>query len=107
MATLVLPARSDFDAYNFQIDLDGTIYTLDFAYNYRSETWYVSIFEQDGETLIVGDIVILINIPLHDQYIDERLPPGRLIAMDETGQNREAGRYNFGSEIKLFYQEAE
>ena len=106
MATLVLPVRSDFDAYQFQIDLEGTIYTLDFGYNNRTSRWYMSIFEQDGETLIVGDIPILINIPLHDQYIVEGLPPGRFIAFDETGLKRSPSRLNFGSEIKLFYEES-
>ena len=107
MATLVLPIRSDFKAYQFQIDLEGVIYTLDFGYNVRSERWYMSIFEQDAETLLVGDIPILINIPLHDQYIKEGLPPGRFIALDETGNNQEATSGNFGTDIKLFYEESE
>jgi hypothetical protein len=106
MATLILPVRSDFKAYRFQVDLEGVIYTLDFGYNERSERWCFSIYAQDGETLLLGDIPILINIPLHDQYVTDDLPPGRFIAMDETGQNREATSENFGTEIKLFYQES-
>jgi len=65
----------------------------------------MSIYDQAKENLLIGDIPILINIPLHDQYIDEALPPGRFIAIDESGKNREASVNNFGTEIKLFYQE--
>lgn len=106
MATLILPVRSDFSSYRFQMDLEGTIYTLDFGFNFRSERWYMSIYDSTGETLIVGDISILINVPLADQYIDKRLPLGRFIAIDETGNNNEATIDNFGTDIKLMYQES-
>lgn len=106
MATLVLPVRSDFNAYDFQIDLEGVIYTFDFGFNARSQRWYMSIYDQAKENLLIGDIPVLINVPLHDQYINELLPPGRFIALDETGQNREASSENFGTEIKLFYEES-
>lgn len=107
MATLTIPVRSDVKAYQFQMDLEGIIYTLDFGFNTRSGRWYMSIYNQTAETLLIGDIPILINIPLHDQYIDVDLPPGRFIAIDETGQNKEATVNNFGTEIKLFYEESE
>lgn len=106
MATLVLPIRSDFKAYDFQIDLEGIIYTFDFGFNTRAKRWYMSIYDQAKENLLIGDLPVLINVPLHDQYIDESLPPGRFIALDETGQDSEATSENFGTEIKLFYQEA-
>ena len=107
MTTLVMPIRNDVDAYQFQIELESVIYTLDFGYNTRSGRWYMSIYDQVGEVLLVGDIPILINIPLHDQYIDTALPPGRFVAIDETGQNKEATADNFGTEIKLLYEESE
>lgn len=107
MATIVLPVRSDFPAYQFQLDIEGTLYTLDFGFNGRSERWYMSIFDSSGEILIVGDIPILVNIPLADRYIDERLPLGRFIAIDETGKNQNPGRDNFGTDIKLLYEESE
>lgn len=106
MATLVMPVRSDFPAYQFQVDIEGTIYTLDFGFNTRSGRWYMSIFDSTGETLIVGDIPILINIPLADQYIDKRLPLGRFIAIDETGNNQNPTEDNFGTDIILLYEES-
>lgn len=106
MATLVLPVRSDFKAYDFQVDLEGVIYTLDFGFNTRSGRWYMSIYDQSKDNLLIGDIPILINIPLHDQYIRDGLPPGRFVALDETGNSLQATSENFGTEIKLFYEES-
>lgn len=106
MATIVIPVRSDLPAYKFRISLDQTIYVLDFGYNTRADQWYMSIFDQ-AETLLVGDIPIQVNVPLTDQYIRKGMPPGRFVAVDETGKNRNPSISNLGSEIKLFYQEAE
>lgn len=106
MATLVIPIRSDLQAYKFSIDLEGEIYVLDFGFNTRSGRWYMSIYDSTGETLLVGDIPILINIPLHDQYVDERLPPGRFIALNEADNLSEATVDNFGIDVKLFYEES-
>ena len=106
MTTLVLPVRSDFNAYDFQMELESVIYTLDFGFNSRSSRWYMSIYDQSKENLLVGDIPILVSIPLHDQYIDPLLPPGRFIAVNETGTNEQPTRDNFGVDVKLFYQES-
>lgn len=106
MAILVLPVHSNAPNYEFQIDLEGVIFTLEFSYNTRSGRWHMSILDSTAEILYVGDIPILINLALHDQYIIPELPLGRFIAIDETGQNNEATRETFGNEIKLLYEEA-
>lgn len=106
MATITIPVRNDFPAYKFSMDLDGVIYVLDFGFNSRSNLWYMSILSQD-ETLIIGDLPILVNVPLTDQYVIKGLPPGRFIAIDESGNKKNPGLNEFGANVKLFYQEAE
>jgi len=106
MATLIIPVRSDFKAYDMQVDLEGTVYTLDFGFNTRSNRWYMSIYNQAKTNLIVGDLPILVNVPLIDQYVDEALPPGRFIALNEAQYGIEATSENFGNEVKLFYEES-
>lgn len=104
MATIIVPARSDLPAYKFSMDLDGTIYVLDFGFNARTNLWYMSIIDQ-SDNLIIGDIPILVNIPLTDQYVKKGLPPGRFIAIDETGKKQNPGIKDLGTTVKLFYQE--
>lgn len=105
MATIVLPVRNDFKRYEFQTGLEGVTYRFSFGYNTRASKWFFNISDVSGNQLL-ADIPVLINIPLTDQYINEELPPGRFIAIDETGQNREPGIDNFGTEIKFLYQES-
>lgn len=105
MATIVIPVRSDLPAYKFTIDLEGIIYGLDFGFNARSNLWFMSIYSSADE-LILGDIPILTNVPLTDQYVKEGLPPGRFIAINETGSGENAGLNNLGTEVKLLYRES-
>lgn len=101
---LELPVRSDFKAYEFQIDLDGIVYTLRFRFNYRMERWVMDIATEAGEDILNG-IVLVTGYPLLDQYAYSELPPGRMIAIDVTGQNRDAGEDDLGNSIKLLYEE--
>lgn len=105
MATIQIPVRNDLPAYKFTIDLEGVIYGLDFGFNDRSRLWYMSIYSS-SEELILGDIPILTNVPLTDQYVIEGLPPGRFVAINETGSKENASIENFGTEVKLLYRES-
>lgn len=105
MAFLEIPTNTDSEHFDFQIDLEGTIFTLEFAYNKRRDLWIMSILDA-AENILLGNIPLLTSFPLTDQYTNENLPPGRFILLDETGQNRDAGRNDLGSTIKLFYDEA-
>lgn len=106
MAILEIPIRSDLPAYNFQINLEGTVFTLHFRYNSRSERWFMDINDTDDEQIVVG-IPLLYGLPLVDRYKDERLPLGRFIIVDETGEERNPTRDGFGTDFKLLYQESE
>ena len=106
MATIIIPVRNDLPAYKFKIDLEGVMYVLDFGFNDRSKIWYMSILDQ-SEKLVIGDLPILVNVPLTDQYVKKGLPPGRFIAIDETGKKQNPKIDNFGSDVKLFYQESD
>jgi len=105
MAFLEIPTNSDSEHFDFEIDLEGVVFTLEFSYNKRRDIWVMTIIDS-SENILLGNIPLLTNIPLTDQYVDEELPPGRFILLDETGENRDASRNNLGSTIKLYYDEA-
>lgn len=106
MAYIRIPVRSDVKAYDFQVDLEGVIYTLDFGYNSRSKSWYMSIYDQQKEKLIIGDIPLQTNNTLTDQYVADGLPPGRFVLLDETGKGENPGPEDLGVTHKLIYQES-
>ena len=106
MATLIIPIDSERAAYDFQVDLDGTTYTLDFKYNGRAGLWQMEILNASGDAPIIGAVPILTNTILNYPYLGvPETPPGFFIPIDETGQNQNANRDNFGIDIKLFYEE--
>lgn len=105
MSVQELPLRSDFKAYNFQVDLDGQTYTLRFRFNTRMGRWIMDIADAAGVDILTG-VVVLTNLPLTDQYLHlEAMPQGRFIAIDETGENKDAGENDLGNDVKVVYEE--
>lgn len=105
MPLIEIPVRSDLKAYEFQIELDGNIFTLGFRFNERMGRWLMDIADSVGVEILNG-VVLLTNVPLTDDYVKEGLPPGRFICEDRTGQNLDAGIDDLGNNIVLLYEEA-
>ena len=102
MATTTLPTRTDQPHYDFEIDLDGSTYRLEFLWNGRSGTWHFDIFDANGDLLVAGRRVV-VGFPLLTRFKDPRLPPGVLLAVDSSGQDAEAGLKDLGARVALIY----
>lgn len=106
MATLQIPVDSVDPSYDFQIDLEGVTYTLDFDYNERAQQWQMSILNSTGDALILGSLPLLTDTSLLYQYVGiVELPPGSFFLFDDTNQNRNPNRDNLGTEVNLYYEE--
>lgn len=105
MAVLELPVRHDVPAYEFQVDLDGTLYTLFFSFNTRMNGWTMSISDQNLVPILNGVKLFSGWLPLR-QYANEKLPPGKFGVIDTTGENKNPDLENFGDGVVLLYEEA-
>lgn len=105
MSTLELPVRSDFQAYGFDVDLEGTPFRLDFQFNERLEKWIMGISDTVGNEIILG-LILQVDRFLTKNIVREGEPPGQFLLIDETGQQRDPGRSDLGNDIKLLYIEA-
>lgn len=105
MAILEIPVRSDIPSYNFQITLEGIVFTLHLRYNTRLERWVMDVNDVDDANIVTG-IPLLYGLPLLDRYKDERLPLGRFVISDETGEKRNPTRDGLGDDFKLLYRES-
>ena len=64
------------------VTLDGVVFRLTFTFNTRCLAWDMTIAEQDG-TVLVSGIKLLPQLDLLNRHKDVRLPPGRLLAVDQ------------------------
>lgn len=105
MALLVMPVRSDLPAYSFTMELEQANYRFKFRFNSRMSRWFMDIQDTD-ETDIITGIPMLTGTDLLSRFVDDNLPPGQFICLDETGAGKNATRYDFGEDVKLLYRES-
>jgi hypothetical protein len=65
--------------------------------------WIMDIGDSLGADIVTG-IPLLTGVNLIGSYPYDEFPPGRLLAYDESGTGKNAGRYDLGNDIKLLYQ---
>lgn len=104
MAVLELPIRADLPAYDFTVELDGTVYTLALRYNERMARWIMDLMTSDGVQIISG-IPLLTNCDLIGRFRYNIVPPGKFLAYDTSGNDANAERLTFGEPIVLLYEE--
>lgn len=105
MSIVGIPVRSDIPCYDYQINLEGSVYTLSFCYNDRNGFWYMDIADQNG-TLILSGIKLVGGVLLNSQYPNISLPPGDFFIYDSTSKNTDPSKYTLGKVHKLFYRES-
>lgn len=102
---LVIPLPTDLTNFDLQTLLDGVTYTLAFRWNIRAAAWFMDILNEDGDTVIVAGIKIVVDFPLN-LYRADREPPGILIAQDTLGSGVDPGLGELGDRVQLKYVSA-
>jgi hypothetical protein len=97
-----MPLRNDLPAYRFKLDLSGTVYTLAFRYNTRMQRWIMDLMDASGTPLIMGS-VLLLRTPLLNRFVIDELPPGVLLAYDDTDKDTQPTRNSFDNDHSLLY----
>lgn len=105
MATVQLPTRTNLPAYRYRIELDGTVYVLDYEYNSRMDKWLLQVEDEEGDVLI-AHVPIVVNWPLFKRFVQQTLPPGVIAAYDSSNQNTDPGRFDLGARVKAVYRES-
>jgi len=105
MALLELPIRTDIGKYNFRAPLDGITYTFRFRWNTRATAWFMDIKDVNDTPLVMG-VKIVLNIELLASFKHLAIPQGTMLAVNLENENQAPTRDNFGTEIRLVYNEA-
>ena len=101
-----VPVNTTFPSHSFRIDFEGVIYTLRFRYNTRMSRWIMDIADAANNDIING-LPVLLRYPLHNRFVREALPPGGLLAYDESGQQEQPERNDFAKNHILLYVDSD
>jgi hypothetical protein len=105
MSVLILPVSSEFNSQVFTVELESVIYEIRLRYNTRAAIWKMDIAKEDGTKMLSG-IPVFSNSSITSQYANVDLPPGVFMAFDTEGEAKDPDNTDFGSRVKLLYQEA-
>ena len=108
MALKEIPTRNDIPAYQMQVNLDGTNYTIALYFNPRINDgvgkWLITLADQNANMLCSPQPVI-VNMPLFDRFVELVTLPGTIFAFDTSGNNEDPGQFDLGARVRLFYLE--
>ncbi len=106
MATFILPTISGEDAnpnYQFESDLDGVPFRLDFRFNSRSLTWFMNVRDING-VVIRGGIQVVSGWPLLVRMAQISRPAGEILGVPVAENVDAAGLEQLGDEVALTYE---
>lgn len=106
MATILLPATADSPFYDFEVELEGAIYTIELRWNERADLWFLSLYDATGAPISQGRAAVL-GVDLVGRTADARRPPGTIFVWDSANNDEEAGRYDLGGRVQLLYAESQ
>jgi len=85
-------------------------FTFVLDWNTYAEAWSMSILVGQGEqagTPLLRGVFVRVGENLLRHHTDERLPDGALVPVDLSGEDRDPGRDDMGSRVKLVHLTAE
>jgi hypothetical protein len=106
MAFIEIPLSNQDPSFLFSIELDGSTYNFTFRWDGRQENWIFDLFDSDKNPIQTG-VPFVVDLELISQNVSSNRPPGNLIARNTAISGENATRFNIGSDVKLYYREAE
>ena len=103
MNLVALPIKADGAHFSFTTELSGSTWGFEFRWNPRAEQWIMLVRDGNG-TVLVSGIRIRVGLPLLQRFrAYGSLPPGEMIALDDTGQNLDPGFADLGRRVMVYY----
>lgn len=88
-----LPFYHDYPAHRYQVALDGVVYEVRLTYRDRRTSWYLDLWDEQGNALLAGQRLSPNWSPQGGLITDG--PPGLLVAFGRDPYAR--------NELELFY----
>ncbi len=79
---ILVPVQQNISAWSQRVSFDGVDYQLDFAWNGRSNAWFISLLDIAGNPLVLS-VKLVSNRPLFRRFHHiPGVPPGELVSFD-------------------------
>lgn len=106
MAVEVLQLDSTHLYYESEFLLDGESFRLLARFNRRVESWFLSLYDVNGDPIATGRRVTVGNF-LFPWLVGRNRPAGQLIALDTSAQDSDPGENDLGNRVVIVYADAE
>lgn len=84
----------------FEIDFEQETFTMGINYNETFDFYTVDLWDSEGYVIVLGEKIVL-NRPLFESIVDERLPAPSIVPYDESGQADDVNQSNFYKTVFL------
>ena len=103
MAILIISVDSTNLYYDELVTLENREYLFEFFWSTRESCWYLSLYDQDNNPIALW-IRVVVTWPLLRRFAGSDIPPGLLMAVDQSGMNEDAQvPTDLGSRVILTY----
>ncbi|SDI16181.1 hypothetical protein SAMN05192534_12374 [Alteribacillus persepolensis] len=97
---MIIPVEKERIPYQFDIELEGTVYTFEIHYNGDYDFFTVDLLQND-EVIIYGEKIVY-GQPLFGALSDTRLPSAPITPLDPSGENDEVTYDTFTESVFLY-----
>lgn len=97
-----IPNSVDVPYYEFEIDLDGVEFKLQFQYNDRDDAWYLSVLDTD-DTMLRAGIKVVNSWSLLRLWASESAPAGDIVSVSQGDLSAPPTLNQLGAEVLLQY----
>lgn len=106
MAISILPLTPKLPFYDFDVELDGALFRLEFRFNGRDDAWYMKVSDLEDNILRCG-IKIIDEWPLLRRWATVDAPEGEIIAVNQGTASGPPSLEELATDVLLHYLDAE
>lgn len=105
MAPRQLPLVPSVGRYDFSTVLDGTTYGVEVYWNAREEAWYLDLLTDEDVPIRTG-VKVVLGSALGRRSVSPLFPRGVLLAVDLSGEERDAAFDDLGTRVVVYFYTA-
>ena len=101
---VIIPTDTSLATYTFSVEIELIVFLFRFQFNERDQSWFFDILTADGDPIRQG-VKVVTNFPLLARIARLDRPPGEIVAVDTTGEDRRAviGELGIDRQVAFVY----